>query len=267
MEYVTTPTYGWLRQMCSGCTTRFVASSPYIGSLLVELIDGLAPGVRKSLVTRVDLRDFAVGASDVEALCELASRNTTILSLPRLHAKVYVIDKQWALVTSANASDGGMRRNWECGVALQNPRQVNRIARLVLAGFGSRRLPQVWRAEELNMLRGPVRELRKQMPRVKYLPELDVGQLPAIKLSRKTRAILMSGLAGWTKLALEGVMSQVDDVFELDQLVSRCVPRAAEAYPRNRHVRPQIRKQLQRLRDLGLVEFLGGGTYRRTILS
>ena len=33
-------------------------------------------------------------------------------------------------------------------------------------------------------------------------------------------------------------------------------------HPHNRNVRPKIRQQLQRLRDLGLIEFLGGGTYR-----
>ena len=30
----------------------------------------------------------------------------------------------------------------------------------------------------------------------------------------------------------------------------------------NRHVRPKIRQQLQVLRDLGLLDFLGGGSYR-----
>ena len=33
-------------------------------------------------------------------------------------------------------------------------------------------------------------------------------------------------------------------------------------HPDNRHVRDKIRQQLQVLRDLGLVEFLGRGRYR-----
>jgi type II restriction enzyme len=32
-------------------------------------------------------------------------------------------------------------------------------------------------------------------------------------------------------------------------------------HPNNLHVREKIRQQLQRLRDMGLVEFLGGGRY------
>ena len=36
----------------------------------------------------------------------------------------------------------------------------------------------------------------------------------------------------------------------------------ARLHPANRHVRPKIRQQLQILRDLGFVQFLGGGEYR-----
>ncbi|HEV2177772.1 MAG TPA: hypothetical protein VGW33_11315 [Terriglobia bacterium] len=36
----------------------------------------------------------------------------------------------------------------------------------------------------------------------------------------------------------------------------------ARLHPHNRHVRDKIRQQLQQLRDLGLVEFLGTGKYR-----
>jgi len=36
----------------------------------------------------------------------------------------------------------------------------------------------------------------------------------------------------------------------------------AKLHPQNRHVRDKIRQQLQVLRDLGLLEFLGGGSYR-----
>jgi type II restriction enzyme len=36
----------------------------------------------------------------------------------------------------------------------------------------------------------------------------------------------------------------------------------AKLHPANRHVRDKIRQQLQVLRDLGFVEFLGAGQYR-----
>jgi type II restriction enzyme len=38
----------------------------------------------------------------------------------------------------------------------------------------------------------------------------------------------------------------------------------AKLHPKNAHVRDKIRQQLQVLRDLGLLEFLGTGSYRLT---
>ncbi len=38
----------------------------------------------------------------------------------------------------------------------------------------------------------------------------------------------------------------------------------AKLHPQNPHVRPKIRQQLQVLRDLGLLQFLGNGEYRLT---
>src|SRR5689334_18268555 len=40
------------------------------------------------------------------------------------------------------------------------------------------------------------------------------------------------------------------------------VPDLAKLHPDNRHVRDKIRQQLQVLRGLGLLEFLGAGSYR-----
>ncbi|PYT58190.1 MAG: hypothetical protein DMG35_18675 [Acidobacteria bacterium] len=38
----------------------------------------------------------------------------------------------------------------------------------------------------------------------------------------------------------------------------------AKLHPNNAHIRDKIRQQLQLLRDLGLLDFLGGGSYHLT---
>ena len=265
MRIITTPTYDWLRRAISRCSRQFLVSSPYVGPILPRLCDGLGNEVDRTLVTKTDLRDFALGASDVDALCEMAAGRAAIFSLPRLHAKTYVIDQASALVTSANATEGGMRRNWECGICIDDSRQVRRIAQLALSGFGAGDALQSWTQSEIAALREPVAALRSQLPRIRRIPDLDVTRLPSIRLSRRAEAALVGGVAGWTQLVLEGILSQSDDEFALDQICSACAAPAASRFPRNRHVRPKIRQQLHRLRDLGLVEFLGGGTYRRTV--
>jgi len=119
IEFVTTPTDDWLKSELEGCKEQLLISSPYVGGWLPKLNRSLTGSVRRVLLTRTDLRDFASGASDLEAVCTLAEEGTKIISSHRLHAKVYVIDDLCGLVTSANATFSGMRGNLECGVVIR----------------------------------------------------------------------------------------------------------------------------------------------------
>jgi len=52
--------------------------------------------------------------------------------------------------------------------------------------------------------------------------------------------------------------------FSLDDVYARS-GELARLHPQNLHVHDKIRQQLQRLRDLGFVEFQGRGIYRLTV--
>jgi type II restriction enzyme len=66
---------------------------------------------------------------------------------------------------------------------------------------------------------------------------------------------------GWTLDVLNVVRALRKTEFDLAD-VYRSHGKLAKLHPANRHVRDKIRQQLQVLRDLGLLEFLGGGEYR-----
>jgi hypothetical protein len=263
IEFVTSPTEDWLKTELSHCSAQFLISSPYVGTWLSTLNQSVRPTIRKVLLTRTDLRDFASGASDLDALCVLASRGTEIISSHRLHAKVYVIDDLCTLVTSANATFSGMRGNLECGVVIRGAQDVRQAAQLILSAFGASESPQQWTLAELETLKEPVQGLKEILSTRLIAPGIEDRALPNVSLNTPVGQLLRTHLPGWTRLALEGVQMQQQDIFDLDSLDATCSPVAAERYPNNRHVRAKLRQQLQRLRDLGLIEFLGGGLYRR----
>ena len=66
---------------------------------------------------------------------------------------------------------------------------------------------------------------------------------------------------GWTLDVLQVVQSLGKPDFTLTDVYAHA-HELAQLHPANRHVRDKIRQQLQVLRDLGLLEFLGGGEYR-----
>jgi type II restriction enzyme len=66
---------------------------------------------------------------------------------------------------------------------------------------------------------------------------------------------------GWTLDVLEIVRSLGKTEFTLWEVYSHS-DTLAKLHPHNSHVRDKIRQQLQVLRDLGLLSFLGSGSYR-----
>ncbi len=76
---------------------------------------------------------------------------------------------------------------------------------------------------------------------------------PLEKLSTEKR--------GWTLDVLNAARSLGKSTFELADMYGHEL-KLGELHPQNRHVRDKIRQQLQVLRDIGIVEFLGHGKYR-----
>jgi type II restriction enzyme len=66
---------------------------------------------------------------------------------------------------------------------------------------------------------------------------------------------------GWTLDVLSVVRSLNKTEFSLSEVYEHA-DELAKLHPNNAHVRDKIRQQLQVLRDLGLLHFLGGGSYR-----
>jgi type II restriction enzyme len=68
---------------------------------------------------------------------------------------------------------------------------------------------------------------------------------------------------GWTLDVLQVVQSLGKLEFTLADVYAHA-NELAKLHPNNRHIRDKIRQQLQVLRDLGLLDFLGSGSYRLT---
>jgi hypothetical protein len=241
-------------------------ASPYVNNGVTQLTELIPRGVSRTLVTRTDLRDFALGASNLETLCILARDGVTVRSLSALHAKIYIFDDTSALVTSANATYGGMHRNWECGLGTSDTEVVGRLTKSLLRGLGANRPPYVMDIEELEALRVPLSTIKAAMPDLARFPKpAETAPTPDAVFSVTNNMALLEGFEGWLRLTLRGVMAMPKTNFRLEDLRSVCAPFAAREYPRNHHVPDKLRQQLQRLRDLGIVEFIDRGIYRLTL--
>ena len=74
-----------------------------------------------------DDEDFSSGFSDRGVVNEIKSLGSEVKFIPRLHAKVVVIDGQEAIITSANFTSGGLDFNYEGGIWTRNPNIVKDV--------------------------------------------------------------------------------------------------------------------------------------------
>lgn len=110
-----------------------IIAAPFITRQPVERLIGnlRAPeSVRLDILTSLEERSLSEGAVDALALQRLCERvpGTTVRHLRNLHAKAYVADARSAIVSSANLTDGGLRRNYELGLRVTDLQAVNAIS-------------------------------------------------------------------------------------------------------------------------------------------
>jgi type II restriction enzyme len=109
--------------------------------------------------------------------------------------------------------------------------------------------------------------LLDKIPPDARIPIIEAGTLrPAIEVRSAYQRLrplekLRVEKRGWTLDVLNIVRSLRKPTFELSEVYT-FERELAKLHPQNRHVRDKIRQQLQVLRDLGILYFLGGGSYR-----
>lgn len=110
--------------------------SPYVTTSGTSLIsDRIKPdvnrlSVRLHLLTDLNPVSVCQGSCDPDAILQLtrAFPRAKVHHLPRVHAKVFVADREVAIIGSANLTDGGIRQNYEYSVRVRSREVASRVA-------------------------------------------------------------------------------------------------------------------------------------------
>lgn len=98
---------------------------PYISPTTVsEVLKRLGDGVRLRVLTTLDDNDFRSGIAKLTTFRLLGRRVQVIRNL---HAKLYIVDEQRAVLGSANLTEQGLGNNVELGVLIEDASQLREI--------------------------------------------------------------------------------------------------------------------------------------------
>lgn len=122
---------------------EIMVCSPFVGGAGIAFVqsnlpDGFSRSGRIDFLTNLSVKNLCQMSTDPRALQKLLQGfpNTTIHHIPGLHAKTYVVDDSHAILTSGNLTAGGLYRNLEQAVVV-NDSDVVRTMRSQLTDFAS----------------------------------------------------------------------------------------------------------------------------------
>jgi len=160
-----------LAEVLHCATAELLIASPYIKHAEAKWVcDELAahggpPPSRFRVMTDIRSDSILSGSLDLEALDLFRNRQagSQVVTLPRLHAKVYLADTKRALITSANLTPSGLDYNFEYGVCLEDAAEVMEV-RQHLEAYS--RLGSVLSDPELQSLLAVAQRLKHEYEQV-----------------------------------------------------------------------------------------------------
>src|SRR6266540_778248 len=138
----------WMKEFLEAVSSvqeEILLVCPFIKLNLVELLLRKLPdsSIKIDVLTRLSLWDFQHSASDLDALDLLAKRPgapgpTRIYRLNRLHAKVYIFDRERVFLGSSNLSVSGLDKNLEIVASVHDRKAADLLYRELgrLKAFG-----------------------------------------------------------------------------------------------------------------------------------
>jgi hypothetical protein len=239
-------------------------ASPFIKTQTALLVNKtIQPNVDFRYLNSFKLAHFHNGASDLEALRVFKNINCKQKSVHNLHAKLFIFDDQ-AIITSGNLTPGGLRNNLEYGVLVN--KKVDDIKKDYLDIFDNPEYPEITLdiVDKAKAILDSVPKEKQKGIRIseKSLFEAVINDENIDERFDGGIASIVSNLSPWERDVFGCLGKIAHDVFELDEAYS------FESYlnslhPNNQNIKAKIRQQLQYLRDLGLIEFVQPGLYKK----
>lgn len=261
MKTLTTPWKDDLIELVSKANKTIKITSPFIkDNICSELISAKSINTKIEIITSFKLMNIYSGSLDISAIERIIDNNGVVKNFHKLHSKIYLFDDEKAIISSGNLTNGGLLSNFEYGILINEISFVSQV----VSDYNF--LSNHENTGEINKSNvDDVRKILSSIPQTEntYLRNLEL-ETPEEKydILNIPRDIIMSSLNGW-KLEVFKCASLIEkQSFSLSE-INQFENHLKEIFPNNFHILDKIRQQLQYLRDLGLLEFMGNGIYKK----
>ena len=231
--------------------------APFIKTNIVnDILTYKKQNVNISIITNVKFMSFYRKVLDIEALSKVLDSNGKIYSYPMLHAKFYIFDYNKLIITSANLTEIGLKKNKEYGI-ISDDRDLINTAIIDFKNMCEDDITGKLKQGNLNDIQTLIDSVPKET-RIE-LPNYELGndEVYSYDIIRSSPNLL-----GWKKDVYDIIVKFIDNHFTLHDFEIHLSYLKA-LHPQNNNIEAKVRQVLQQLRDLGLIKFEGNGSYMR----
>src|SRR5271157_1594658 len=128
IETITNPWNEKLLSYVSNAVKDIKICCPFVKlSVIKELYNNKDENVNFELITRFKIANFYNQVSDVDAIDYMLDKKGTIRAFQMLHAKIFIFDQKFVVITSANLTMQGLIRNYEYGIFTDESSIVSKV--------------------------------------------------------------------------------------------------------------------------------------------
>jgi phosphatidylserine/phosphatidylglycerophosphate/cardiolipin synthase-like enzyme len=260
MKIIKAPWKDELMGLVNNSKESIKITSPFIkGNVCDELLSNKKKDTSIEIITSFKLMNIYSGSLDLSALENVINSSGTVRNYSKLHSKIYLFDDKRAIITSGNLTNGGLLSNFEYGIYTDDELVVNCIVKdfsFLSSHKDTGKIEQTHIKEVRNILSKLPESIPVKLPKFR-VNESKAEDCEPLEVSDH---ILTSSLSGWKLEVFKCANSIPAQTFSLSE-INKFEKQLQLIYPNNNNITHKIRQQLQYLRDLGLIEFLGNGQY------
>lgn len=261
MQILKTPWKNDLMKLVSESTKSIKITSPFVKeNICNELLLNKNKNTSLELITSFKLLNVYSGSLDLKGLENIIKNKGVVKNFSKLHSKIYLFDDKKVIISSSNLTNGGLLNNFEYGIYTDNIEIVSKVVKDFSLISSNENVGNIKQTE--------IDTVRKMLAKI---PSSEPIKLPKLEIESSEENfdtleiqddIISSTLSGWKLEVFKCVESLPNQVFSLNE-INKFEPHLKKIYPFNNHITDKIRQQLQYLRDIGLIEFLGNGYYKK----
>ncbi|MDP3930615.1 MAG: phospholipase D-like domain-containing protein [Bacteroidota bacterium] len=261
MEILKTPWKDNLMELVSQSKKSIKITSPFVKeNVCNELLSFKNNNTSLELITSFKLMNIHAGSLDLSGLENVIKNKGVVKNFPKLHSKIYLFDDKKVIITSGNLTNGGLLNNYEYGIYTDNAAIVSKVVADFSSISSNENIGKV-KLTDIDFVRKLLAKipLSESIKLPKFELESPEEKFDVIEIHND---IISSSLKGWKLEVFRCAQSIPNQIFSLKD-INKFEPQLKKIYPSNHTITDKIRQQLQNLRDLGLLEFLGNGRYKK----